>query len=148
MITFADGVDGLTYIKSLYVSCWDVPAIIVCKKLVISCIFPGAYIFIFDNTFRRSWNKFWFDLNRPAYLSKTSYSFYWTPRVFDLWSIATPKTGYCEHAHIWDSIIVSPVRSTYGGYYGLVVVTLRPQTLHRSHDNLKNPYRIASIFYM
>ena len=47
-------------------------------------------------------------------------------------------------------IIVSPVRSTYGGYYGLVVVTPRPrpQTLHRSHDNLKNPYRIASIFYM
>ena len=49
------------------------------------------------------------------------------------------------------TIIVSPVRSTYGGYYGLVVVTPprpRPQTLHRSHDNLKNPYRIASIFYM
>ena len=58
-------------------------------------------------------------------------------------------------------IIVSPVRSTYGGYYGLVVVPPprapprppprappRPQTLHRSHDNLKNPYRIASIFYM
>ena len=48
--------------------------------------------------------------------------------------------------------IVSPVRSTYGGYYGLVVVTPpprpRPQTLHRFHDNLKNPYRIASIFYM
>ena len=51
--------------------------------------------------------------------------------------------------------IVSPVRSTYGGYYGLVVVTPRPrpprprpQTLHRSHDNLKNPYRIASIFYV
>ena len=42
---------------------------------------------------------------------------------------------------------------TYGGYYGLVVVTPRPppprpQTFHRSHDNLKNPYRIASIFYM
>ena len=52
-------------------------------------------------------------------------------------------------------VIVSPVRSTYRGYYGLVVVTPRPprprprpQTLHRSHDNLKNPYRIASIFYM
>ena len=62
-------------------------------------------------------------------------------------------------------VIVSPVRSTYGGYYGLVVVTPpprpprprphprphprpRPQTLHRSHDNLKNPYRIASICYM
>ena len=28
-------------------------------------------------------------------------------------------------------IIVSPVRSMYGGYYGLVVVTPRPQTLHR-----------------
>ena len=59
-------------------------------------------------------------------------------------------------------IIVSPVRSTYGGYYELVVVPPRPrlppprprlppprpQTLHRSHDNLQNPYRIASIFYM
>ena len=50
--------------------------------------------------------------------------------------------------------IVSPVRSTYGGFYGLVIVPPRPpprphpQTLHRSHDNLKNPYRIASIFYM
>ena len=33
-----------------------------------------------------------------------------------------------------------------GGYYGLVVVMPshpRPQTLHRSHDNLKNPYRIS-----
>ena len=55
-----------------------------------------------------------------------------------------------------NSLIVSPVRSTYGEYYGLVVVTPPrpppprpcPQTLHRSHDNLKNPYRIASIFYM
>ena len=35
----------------------------------------------------------------------------------------------------------------HGGYYGLVVVTPHPQTFH-SHDNLKNPYRIASIFYM
>ena len=46
-------------------------------------------------------------------------------------------------------VIVSPVRSTYGGYYGLVVVPPpRPQTLHRSHDNIKHPYRIATIFYM
>ena len=49
--------------------------------------------------------------------------------------------------HIFDLyilVIVSPVRSTYGGYYGLVVVPPpRPQTLHRSYDNLKNPYRIA-----
>ena len=30
---------------------------------------------------------------------------------------------------------------TYGGYYGLVVVTPPcPQTFHCSHDNLKNPY--------
>ena len=50
---------------------------------------------------------------------------------------------------IYIYIIVSPVRSTYGGYYGLVgVPPPRPQTLHRSHHNLKNPYRIASIFYM
>ena len=47
-----------------------------------------------------------------------------------------------------NDVIVSPVRMYYGGYYGLVVVTPRPQTFHRSHDNLKNPYRIASIFYM
>ena len=44
--------------------------------------------------------------------------------------------------------IVSPVQSTYGGYYGLVIVTPRPQTLHRLRDNFKNPYRIAFIFYM
>ena len=57
--------------------------------------------------------------------------------------------GSYQIASIFDMyIIVSPVRSTYGGYYGLVVVTPRPQTLHRSHDNLKNPYQIASIFYM
>ena len=74
------------------------------------------------------------------------------------------KIGYFYHmtwdlSTLWSDertpVIVSPVRSTYGGYYGLVVVTPppppprpRPQTLHRSHDNLKNPYRIASIFYM
>ena len=52
--------------------------------------------------------------------------------------------NYCIMQH--DHCI--PVRSTYGGYYGLVVITPRPQTLHRSHDNLKNPYRIASIFYI
>ena len=47
-------------------------------------------------------------------------------------------------------IIVSPVQMYMGGYYVLVVVTppQRLQTLHRSHDNLRNPYRIASIFYM
>ena len=62
----------------------------------------------------------------------------------------------CDDDPGFAGLIVSPVRSTYGGYYGLVVVTPpprppprpRPQTLHRSHDNLKNPYRIASIFYM
>ena len=56
---------------------------------------------------------------------------------------------FTENGPVNISIIVSPVRSTYGGYYGLVVVTPpRPQTLDRSHYNLKNPYRIASIFYM
>ena len=34
------------------------------------------------------------------------------------------------------------------GYYGFVVVTPRPQTFHRSHNNLKHPYRIAFIFCM
>ena len=59
--------------------------------------------------------------------------------VFFFWSVTRRYN---------QAIIVSPVRSTYGGYYGLVVVTPRPQALHRSHDNLKNPYRIASILYM
>ena len=54
-------------------------------------------------------------------------------------------------------VIVSPVRSTYGGYYGLVVVTPppprprpppRPQTLHRSHDNLKNLIGLLHILYV
>ena len=45
-------------------------------------------------------------------------------------------------------LLYPPYECTYGGYYGLVVVTPRPQTFHRSHNNLKNPYRIASIFYM
>ena len=50
-------------------------------------------------------------------------------------------------------LIVSPYECTYGGYYGLVVITLcppspLPQTFHRSHDDLKKSYRIASIFYM
>ena len=49
-------------------------------------------------------------------------------------------------------LLYPPYKCTYRGYYGLVVVTPRPppcpQTFHRSHDTLKNPYRIASIFYM
>ena len=52
-------------------------------------------------------------------------------------------------------VIVSPYECTYGGYYGLVVVTPPrllprpcPQTFHRSHNNLINPYRIASILYI
>ena len=85
-----------------------------------------------------------------------------------LFHVTTARKGHHWEGHyfMWlqqgrgiieRGIIVSPVRSTYGGYYGLVVVTPppprpprppRPQTLHRSHDNLKNPYRIASIFYM
>ena len=52
-------------------------------------------------------------------------------------------------------LIVSPVRSTYGGYYGLVVVTpvwrlfaASASAFHRLRDNFKKPYRIASIFDM
>ena len=45
-------------------------------------------------------------------------------------------------------LLYPPYECTYRGYYGLVVVTPRPQTFHRSHDSLKNSYRIAFIFYM
>ena len=49
-------------------------------------------------------------------------------------------------------VIVSPVQSTYGGYYGLVVVTPRPpprpQTFHRSHDNLKSLSDCFHILYV
>ena len=41
-----------------------------------------------------------------------------------------------------------PRTNAHGVYYGLVVVMPRPQMLHRSHNNLKNPYRIASLFYI
>ena len=61
------------------------------------------------------------------------------------WPVMTIKMYWCHNMTTvlfivpWTNIIVSPVRSTYGGYYGLVVVTPprpRPQTLHRSRDNL------------
>ena len=35
-----------------------------------------------------------------------------------------------------------------GGYYGSVVVMPRPRPHNRSHDNLTNPLRIASILYV
>ena len=35
-----------------------------------------------------------------------------------------------------------------GEYFGLGVVMQRPQTLHHSHNNLHDHYRIASIFYV
>ena len=74
-----------------------------------------------------------------------------------------PQTLHRSHDNLKNpyriaTIFVSPVRLYIWGYYGLVVVTPRlphppcppprRQTFHRSHDNLKNPYRIASIFYM
>ena len=63
----------------------------------------------------------------------------------------TPRVDSREN-NCW-CLLYPPYECTYGGYYGLVVVTPRPppprpQTFHRSHDNLKDPYRIASIFYM
>ena len=42
-----------------------------------------------------------------------------------------------------------PRMNVHGGYYGVIVVMPPPplpQTLNRSHDNLQNPYRIASIY--
>ena len=120
----------------------------------------------------------WIYLHRTFYMDimwHLKLGWYWFRAIFEgqeylhfhHWFISILS---CSHARGQDSfavvdnrrflvIIVSPVRSTYGGYYGLVVVTPprpprprpprpRPQTLHRSHDNLKNPYRIASIFYM
>ena len=48
-------------------------------------------------------------------------------------------------------VIVSPVHMYSGGgggYYGLVFVPPRPQTFLRECDNLTNPERIASKFYM
>ena len=48
------------------------------------------------------------------------------------------------------SLNVYPIQSTYRGYFGLVVVTslrLRPRFIVYAITQ-KNPYRIASIFYM
>ena len=48
-------------------------------------------------------------------------------------------------------LILSPCECTYGGYYGLVVVTplprLRPQTFHRSHDNLNCFHILYAYWY-
>ena len=58
-----------------------------------------------------------------------------------------------NHFHILQGVISGnciPRTNIHGGYYGLVVVTPppRPQTFHRSHENLRNPHRIESIFYL
>ena len=58
------------------------------------------------------------------------------------------KTKFILMNFLLFGYLYPPYECTYGGYYGLVVVTPHPQTFHRSHDNLKNPYQIASIFYM
>ena len=63
--------------------------------------------------------------------------------------LASEPVGGRSRATEVPCLIVSPVRSTYGGYYGLVVVTPpRPQTLHRSHDNLKILIGLLPYFYM
>ena len=45
-----------------------------------------------------------------------------------------------------------PRANVHWGRYGLVLITPlyppRQHRLHYSHNNLNNPYRIASIFYM
>ena len=57
----------------------------------------------------------------------------------------------CQSVYL-SALLYPPYECMYRGYYGLVVIRPcpppRPQTFHRSPDNLKNPYRIASIFYM
>ena len=47
------------------------------------------------------------------------------------------QTNACQTS--WPSMVGYCIPRTYvfGGYYGLVVVTPRPQTLNLSHDNLK-----------
>ena len=50
-------------------------------------------------------------------------------------------------------LLYPPYKCTYGGYYGLVVVTPRPpprppprlQTFHRSHDNLSDCFHILYV---
>ena len=44
--------------------------------------------------------------------------------------------------------VIVCTRGGGGGYYGLVVIPPRPQTFFCECDNLQNPKRIASIFYM
>ena len=59
--------------------------------------------------------------------------------------------GYHSNIVITGYVIVSPVRSTYGGYYGLVVVTPRPRP--RPHFivyaiTLKNLIGLLPILYV
>ena len=70
--------------------------------------------------------------------------------IFFIFFILTQKVLIRLLLYLTCKLLYPPYEVRTGGCYGLVVVTPRPrpQTLHRSHDNLKNPYRIASIFYM
>ena len=55
---------------------------------------------------------------------------------------------FCDVSDVSISVTVSPIRSMYGGYHGLVVVTPpRPHFIVYA-ITLKKPYRIASIFDM
>ena len=68
--------------------------------------------------------------------------------TFSCFDCVIKLTIYTDIRNENDQIVAYciPVRMYMGGI--LVMITPRPQTFHRSHNNLKNPYRIASIFYM
>ena len=73
-------------------------------------------------------------------------------KLFTEASISSSKfksiSWLCDKMVRWCNCIPHTNVRTGDFTYGLIIVTPRPQTFHRSHDNLINPYRIASIFYM
>ena len=71
------------------------------------------------------------------YETKDIQKFTFIGQMVDLWCNCIPRTNVCTGI-LWFS------RHCAAAAGGLP----RPQTFHRSHDNLKNPYRIASIFDM
>ena len=83
-------------------------------------------------------------------VSKSFVTYLGSTWVFSTPDSFRPPKWFLPPIHVLFHILVSPVRSTYGGYYGLVVVTPpRPQTLHPSrHGDVEKTLKWGCFWSM